>query len=105
MHAGHLPVDGGRLNQNRESAMADTGPSGISLAQVVQRGPDIHSGDLVFTGTRVRLDNLVSYLKGGRTIQEFLQDYPTVERWNLESYLDLSPHGLDHMRTRIASAP
>ena len=58
--------------------MTDTGPDDISLAQVVQRDPEIHSGDLVFTGTRVPVDNLVSYLKGGHTIQEFLQDYPTV---------------------------
>ena len=85
--------------------MTDTGSNEISLAEVVQRDPDIHSGDLVFTGTRVPVDNLVSYLKGGHTIQEFLQDYPTVERWQLESYLDLSPHGLDHMRARNESAP
>ena len=85
--------------------MTDTGANEISLAEVVQRDPDIHSGDLVFTGTRVPVDNLVSYLKGGHTIQEFLQDYPTVERWQLESYLDLSPYGLDHMRARNESAP
>jgi len=85
--------------------MADTGPIDISLAQVVQRDPDIHNGDLVFTGTRVTVDNLASYLKGGRTIQEFLQDHPTVGCWQLESYLDLSPRGLDHMRARIESAP
>ena len=85
--------------------MTDTGANEISLAEVVQRDPDIHSGDLVFTGTRVPVDNLVSYLKDGHTIQEFLQDYPTVERWQLESYLDLSPYGLDHMRARNESAP
>ena len=49
--------------------MTDTGSNEISLAEVVQREPDIHSGDLVFTGTRVPVDNLVSYLKGGHTIQ------------------------------------
>ena len=85
--------------------MTDTDPDDISLAKVVQRDPDIHSGDLVFTGTRVPVDNLVSYLKGSHTIQEFLEDYPTVERWQLESYLDLSPQGLDHMRARNESAP
>ena len=83
--------------------MTDTDPNDISLTKVVQRDPDIHSGDLVFTGTRFPVDNLVSYLKGGYTIKEFLQDYPTVERWQLESYLDLSPQGLDHMRARDES--
>ena len=85
--------------------MTHTDPDDISLAKVVQRDPDIHSGELVFTGTRVPVDNLVSYLKGGHTIQGFLEDYPTVERWQLESYLDLSPQGLDHMRARNESAP
>ena len=83
--------------------MADTDPNDISLAKVVQRDPDIHSGDLVFTGTRVPVDNLVGYLKGGHSIEEFLQDYPTVERWQLESYLELSPQGLDHMRAQNES--
>ncbi len=83
--------------------MTDTDPNDISLAKVVQRDPDIHSGDLVFTGTRVPVDNLVDYLKGGHSIEEFLQDYPTVERWQLESYLELSPQGLDHMRAQNES--
>ena len=76
----------------------------IVLEEVVQRDPEIHSGDLVFTGTRVPVDSLVSYLKGGYSIEEFLQDYPTVKRWQLESYLELSPQGLDYLRMRDASA-
>ena len=76
----------------------------ILLERVVQRDPEIHSGDLVFTGTRVPVDNLVGYLKGGHSIEDFLQDYPTVERWQLESYIELSRQGLDHLRARDASA-
>ena len=77
----------------------------VVLGKVVQRDPDIHTGDLVFTGTRVPVDSLVGYLKGGHSIEDFLQDYPTVERWQLESYLELSPHGLDYLRARDESAP
>ena len=84
--------------------MANGGQNEIALKNVVQRDPDIHSGDLVFTGTRVPVDSLVGYLKGGHSIEEFLQDYPTVERWQLESYLDLSPQGLDFLRARDESA-
>ncbi len=62
----------------------------IVLAKVVHRDSEIHSGDLVFTGTRVPVDSLVDYIKGGYSIEEYLRDYPTVERWQLESYLDLS---------------
>jgi len=83
--------------------MTDTNPNDISLRKVVQRDPDIHSGDLVFTGTRVPVENLVDCLKAGDSIEEFLQDYPTVQRWQLESYLELSPQGLDNMRAQDES--
>ena len=76
----------------------------IALDRVVQRDPEIHSGDLVFAGTRVPVDSLLGYLKGGHSIEDFLQDYPTVERWQLESYIELSYQGLDHLRMQDASA-
>lgn len=97
---GQLPGDRGRLIRKEGLLMTDANPNDVSLTKVVQRDPDIHSGDLVFTGTRVPVDNLVDYLKGGDSIEEFLQDYPTVQRWQLESYLELSPQGLDGMRAR-----
>lgn len=84
--------------------MTDTTADAISLAKVVQRDPDVHSGDLVFTGTRVPVDNLVDCLKGGGSIDQFLQDYPTVQRWQLESYLELSPQGIDRMRAQNESS-
>lgn len=84
--------------------MDSAGRSDLVLDRVVQRNPEVHSGDLVFAGTRVPVDSLVSYLKEGHSIEEFLQDYPTVERWQLESFLDLSSEGLDHLRSRDASA-
>ncbi len=83
--------------------MGTSGRNEISPEKVVRRDPEIHSGDLVFAGTRVPVDSLVGYLKGGHSIEEFLQDYPTVERWQLESYLELSTQGLDHMRAQNPS--
>ena len=76
----------------------------IALEKVIRRDPEIHSGDLVFAGTRVPVYILVSYLKGGHSIEEFLRDYPTVERRQLELYLDLSLRGLDQLRGQNASA-
>ena len=83
--------------------MAKRGQNKIPVEKVVRRDPEVHSGALVFSGTRVLVDNLVGYLKGGHSIEEFLQDYPTVERWQLESYLDFSSQGLDYLRARDAS--
>ena len=80
--------------------MAELHRNAAELGRIVSRDPEIHSGDLVFSGTRVPVDTLVDYLKGGHSIDEFLQDFPTVERWQLESYLDLSPDGLEHLRAR-----
>ena len=70
----------------------------IELAQVVSRDPEVHSGDLVFAGTRVPIETLVAYLIKGFSIEEFLLDFPTVERWQVESYLESSPAAIDHLR-------
>ena len=45
--------------------MANRGQNTIPVEKVVQRDPEIHGGALVFNGTRVPVDNLVDYLKGG----------------------------------------
>lgn len=62
----------------------------IETDRVVSRNPEVHSGDLVFAGTRVPVENLIGYLKHGESIEVFLKDFPTVERWQVEAFLDLS---------------
>ena len=42
--------------------------------------PEIMSGRPVFSGTRVPVDTLIGYLLDGNTIDEFLEDFPTVRR-------------------------
>ena len=71
-------------------------PGSNDLERVVSRDPEVHSGDLVFSGTRVPVDTLVDYLKGDYDIGEFLKDFPTVTRWQVESYLEVSSKALDH---------
>lgn len=39
----------------------------VQSSQVVSRSAGVHSGDLVFTGTRVPVDNLIGYLKHGES--------------------------------------
>jgi uncharacterized protein (DUF433 family) len=34
----------------------------------------------VFSGTRVPFQSLLDYLEGGQTLDEFLEDFPTVKR-------------------------
>ena len=38
------------------------------------------SGDAVFLGTRVPVETLVDYLEDGSSVDEFLDDFPTVRR-------------------------
>ena len=45
---------------------------------VISRSPDVMSGAAVFAGTRVPVQSLLDYLAGGHTLDEFLDDFPTV---------------------------
>ncbi|PSQ69229.1 MAG: DUF433 domain-containing protein [Bacteroidetes bacterium QH_2_67_10] len=45
-------------------------------------------GAVVFKGTRVPLERIVNYLKGNYTIDATLEDYPGVERAQVEAFLD-----------------
>jgi uncharacterized protein (DUF433 family) len=49
------------------------------LATIV-RNPAILSGEPVFRGTRVPFKTLTDYLEHGHTLDEFLDDFPTVSR-------------------------
>jgi len=42
--------------------------------------PQIMSGKPVFAGTRVPVDTLINYLLDGNTLDEFLDDFPTVKK-------------------------
>jgi len=50
------------------------------LKGVVHSNPEIMGGTPVFVGTRVPLQNLIDYLEGGESVEEFLEAFPTVTR-------------------------
>jgi len=52
----------------------------MSSSGVIVKNPAILSGTPVFRGTRVPFKNLVDYLEGGHTLNEFLEDFPSVSR-------------------------
>jgi uncharacterized protein (DUF433 family) len=55
---------------------------------VVKIDPEIMSGAPCFAGTRVPIQNLIDYLEGGESIDEFLEDFPTVSRQQVISFLE-----------------
>ena len=52
----------------------------MSQESVIVRNPEIMSGTPVFRGTRVPFQNLLDYLEGGETLDEFLDSFPSVTR-------------------------
>ena len=47
---------------------------------IVHSDPEIMGGTPVFVGTRVPLQNLIDYLEGGESVEDFLESFPTVRR-------------------------
>jgi len=52
----------------------------VTSAPVIHSDPEIMGGIPVFVGTRVPLRNLIDYLEGGYSLDEFLDDFPSVSR-------------------------
>ena len=57
------------------------------IADIITISPEIQSGTPVFASTRVPVKNLFDYLRGGDTIEEFLNDFPSVSRAQVEKLL------------------
>jgi uncharacterized protein (DUF433 family) len=49
-------------------------------SSVVHSDPDVMGGTPVFVGTRVPVQALIDYIEGGHSLEEFLNDFPTVSR-------------------------
>jgi uncharacterized protein (DUF433 family) len=58
------------------------------LQFVFHSDPELLGGSPVFTGTRVPVQNLVDYLLGGETIDDFLEGFPTVKREQVIAFLE-----------------
>lgn len=58
------------------------------MSPVVSINPKILGGTPVFSGTRVPVESLFDYLKRGRTIDYFLEQFPTVRREQVEQLLE-----------------
>ncbi len=49
-------------------------------SNVIQSSKDILGGTPTFPGTRVAIQTLIDYLEGGDTVNDFLLDFPSVNR-------------------------
>ena len=58
------------------------------MSSVVKVDPEIMSGAPCFAGTRVPIQNLIDYLEGGDSIEEFLEGFPSVSREQVIAFLE-----------------
>jgi uncharacterized protein (DUF433 family) len=56
--------------------------------------PEILSGEPCFVGTRVPVRALLDYIEGGDTLDEFLEQYPTVSRAQAIGFLEEASESL-----------
>ena len=59
------------------------------LDEIIWIDAERMSGAPCFKGTRVPVQQLMDYIEGGSTIDEFLKDFPTVSRHQAIQFLQL----------------
>lgn len=60
----------------------------MSAQPVFHVHPEIMSGAPVFVGTRVPVRTLLDYIEGGDSLDEFLDDFPGVQRDQAVQFLE-----------------
>lgn len=55
---------------------------------IITSSLDLMGGTPVFAGTRVPAQTLLDYLKGGESIDDFLEGFPTVSRKQVIAFLE-----------------
>ncbi len=60
----------------------------MKAMSVVLIDPEIMSGTPCFAGTRVPARTLIDYLEGGETLDNFLEDFPTVTHEQAIAFLE-----------------
>jgi uncharacterized protein (DUF433 family) len=62
----------------------------MSTTNLIRSSQDVLGGTPVFAGTRVPIKNLIDYLQAGDTLDEFLNDFPSVTREQAVQVLELA---------------
>ena len=68
----------------------------MTLDHGIVRDPGVLGGTPVFRGTRVPFQTLLDYVEGGETLDEFLDDFPSVTR-------EAAIRALEHAKTLLVS--
>ncbi|MGZ5243417.1 MAG: DUF433 domain-containing protein [Bacteroidia bacterium] len=66
------------------------------IKNIINIDPEILSGQAVFKGTRVPIETLFMHLEQGISLNEFLEDFPTVTREQAVALLEISKENKPH---------
>jgi uncharacterized protein (DUF433 family) len=66
----------------------------VAPKPIVVIDPEIMSGTPCFAGTRVPVRNLLDYIEGGDTLDDFLRQFPSVSRDQAVQFLEQSSQQL-----------
>jgi uncharacterized protein (DUF433 family) len=62
----------------------------VDIKKLISKDPEVLGGTPVFTGTRVPIETLFDHLEAGVSLDEFLDDFPTVSRDQAVSLLEIA---------------
>jgi uncharacterized protein (DUF433 family) len=62
----------------------------MDLKDLIIKDTEILGGQPVFTGTRVSVESLFDHLEAGISLDEFLDDFPTVSKEKAIAVLDIA---------------
>jgi uncharacterized protein (DUF433 family) len=74
--------------------MREDRPITLANGSVIHSDSEILGGTPVFVGTRVPVQTLVDYLEGGYSIDGFLDNFPSVRREQVYSFLEQATQAL-----------
>jgi uncharacterized protein (DUF433 family) len=62
----------------------------MKINEIISVDKDILGGKVVFSGTRVPVETLFDHLESGVSLEEFLDDFPTVSREQAVGILNIA---------------
>ncbi len=74
--------------------MPENRPVSLADGSVIHSDSEILGGTPVFVGTRVPVQTLVDYLEGGYSLDEFLDNFPSVRREQVNAFLEQATQAL-----------
>lgn len=62
----------------------------MTVKELINVDPEVMGGTPVFRGTRVPVQSLIEHLQGNISLEEFLDDFPTVSKEQAVDLLDIA---------------